>query len=52
MSEVSILIPLLRKLFSEHFLLRDEDGEDGIFLIGTEIFGVPEQLNNVLNSTI
>jgi len=49
MSEVGILVPLVRKLFSEHFLLRDKDGDDGIFLPRTNIFGVSEQHNNVLN---
>lgn len=51
MSEVGTLLPLVRKLFSERFLLRDEDGGDGIFLTGTKLCGVPEQRNGVLNST-
>lgn len=39
MAEVGSLLPLLRKLFSQHLLLRDADGGDGIVLIGTKILG-------------
>lgn len=52
MAEVGSLLPLLRKLFSEHLSLRDEDGGDRIVLIGTKILGMAGQSNNVLNSTI
>lgn len=52
MAEVGIPVPPVGKLFSEHCLLRDEDGDEGMGLTGTKIFGVPEQHNSVLNSTI
>lgn len=52
MAEKGSLLPLLRKLFSQHLLLKDAEGSDKIVLIGTKIPGMPGQSNNVFNSTI
>lgn len=52
MAGVGSLLPLLRKLFPEHLLLRDEDGGNRNVLISTKTLGMAGQSNNVLNSSL